>query len=89
MINDPRYETALLSTMSAQNNFFNVPPPLHSPTESNRPWQTGVSGPAMPKPHASLRRVNSLTLRAPVFALTTMMTYQATMHRSARKFCQT
>ena len=89
IVNDARYEAApLLSAMNAQNNNLEVPPPLPSPTKSNPPWKNGVSGPAMPESRASLQR-NSLTLRGPVFALTTMMAYQATMHRSARKFCQT
>lgn len=89
MVNDARYETApMLSAMSAQNNFFHVPPPLPSPTNPNPPWQNGVSGPVMPEPQVSLRRDNSLTLRDPGFTPTTMVPHQATMHPSTSKFYQ-
>ena len=90
MVNDARYETApMLSAMSAQNNFFNVPPPLPSPTNPNPPWQNGAPGPFMPEPQVSLRRDNSLTMRDPGFAQAAMMPYQATMHPSTSKFYQT
>ena len=87
MVNDARYETApMLVAMSAQNNFFNPPPPLSSPTKPTPPGQNGAAGPTMPtpmhtlEPQVSLRRDNSLTLRDPG--------YQATMQPSASKFYQ-
>ena len=86
MINDARYETApILPAMSAQNNFFNVPPPLSSPTKLTSPAHNGVAGHSMPEPQVSLRRDNSLTLRDPG----SMMTHQTTMQPSASKFYQT
>ena len=86
MINDARYETApILPAMSAQNNFFNVPPPLSSPTKLTSPAHNGVAGHSMPGPQVSLRRDNSLTLRDPG----SMMTHQTTMQPSASKFYQT
>jgi len=94
MVNDARYETApILPAMSAQNNFFNVPPPLSSPTTTS-PTRDGVAGPTMPTPmpmhesYAPLRRDNSLTLRDPGFTPTTMMTYQTTMQPSTTKLYQ-
>ena len=66
MINDARYETApMLPAMSAQNNFYHVPPPLSSPTRPTPPVQNGGAGPtmSMPEPQVSLRRDNSVTLR--------------------------
>jgi len=94
MVNDARYETApMVPAMSAQNNFFNIPPPI-SPTNPNPPGQNGFGGPAMPTPmpmhesQVSLWRDNSMTLRDPGFSPTTMMNYQATMHPSTSKFYQ-
>jgi len=96
MVNDARYETApILPAMSAQNNFFNVPPPIPSPTKPSSPTWDGFSGPAMPTPmpmldsQAPLRRDNSLTLRDPGFTPTTMMTYQTTMQPSSTYHYQT
>ena len=87
MVNDARYETApMVPAMSVQNNFFNVPPPLHSPTRPISPGQNGVAGPTMPipmhmpEPQVSLRRDNSQTLRDPA--------YQATMQPSASMLYQ-
>jgi len=87
MVNDARYETApMVPAMSVQNNFFNVPPPLHSPTKPAPPGQNGVAGPTMPtpmhmpEPQVSLWRDNSLPSRDPA--------YQATMKPSASMFYQ-
>ena len=91
MVNDARYETApMVPAMSVQNNFFNVPPPLSSPTNPTPPKQNGIAGPTMPmpEPQVSLWRDNSLTLRDPGPTPTGMMNYQATMQPSTSKFYQ-
>ena len=95
MVNDARYETApMVPAMSVQNNFFNDPPSLSSPTKPNPPGQNGVPGPTMPtpflmpEPQGSLRRDNSLTLRDPGYTPTTMMTYHATMQPSTSRLYQ-
>ena len=96
MVNDARYETApILPAMSAQNNFFNVPPPLPSPTKPTSPTRDGFGGPtitapmSMPDPQVSLRRDNSQTLRDPGFSPTTTMPYQTTMQPGTTKYYQT
>ena len=70
MVNDARYETApMLPAMSAQNNFFNAPPPFPSPTNLTHSGQNYAAGPNMRPPtptHESqipLRRDNSLTMQ--------------------------
>lgn len=85
-IHDARYETApMLSAMSAQNNFFNVPPPLPSPTRRTPP------GPAMRAPtptHESqvqLRRDNSLTSGS---TSTSATTYQVPMQPTTSMYYQ-
>jgi hypothetical protein len=66
MVNDARYETAPAhSAMSAQNNFFNVPPRLSSPTGPTPSGQHGAPGLTMPEPQALVRRDNSLRLHDP------------------------
>ena len=97
MVNDARYETApMLAAMSAQNHFFNTPPPLlPSPTNPTPPGQNGTGGfimpmqMPMPESQVSLRRDNSQTLRDPGPVPATTATYQATMQPSASKFYQT
>ena len=90
MVNDARYETApMLPAMSAQNNFFSIPPPIPSPTRLTPPNQNGPTMPtpmpmSMPEPQTSLRRDNSLTSRDPGNA----MIYQATMQPSTSNFYQ-
>jgi hypothetical protein len=91
MVNDARYETApMLPAMSAQNNFFNVPPPFPSPTNPNPPKHNGITGPTMPmpEPQTSLWREPSPTLRDPGHTPAAMMNYQATMQPSTSKFYQ-
>ena len=93
MVNDARYETApILPAMSAQNNFFNVPPPIPSPTKPSSPTWDAFTGPTMPTPmpmldsQAPLRRDNSLTLRDPGFSPNTMTTYQTTMPNTTKHY---
>jgi hypothetical protein len=86
MVNDARYETAPAhSAMSAQNNFFNVPPRLSSPTGPTPSGQNGAPGLTMPEPQALVRRDNSLKLRDP--GPTT--TYHPTRQPSTSKSYQT
>jgi hypothetical protein len=66
MVNDARYETAPAhSAMGAQNNFFNVPPRLSSPTGPTPSGQNGAPGLTMPEPQVLVRRDNSLRLHDP------------------------
>ena len=95
MVNDARYETApMLPAMSAQNNFFNVPPPLPSPTKHTSPKQNGIAGPTMPMPmpmpesQVPLRRDNSLAIWDPGSTPTPMMAHHATMQPSTSSFYQ-
>ncbi|KAF9649515.1 hypothetical protein BDM02DRAFT_3186269 [Thelephora ganbajun] len=95
MVNDARYETApMLPAMSAQNHFFNTPPPLPSPTKLTPSGQNGVAGHTMlmsmptSGSQVSLWRDNSLTLRDPGSISTTIAAHQATMQPSTSKLYQ-